>query len=283
LSLRTKRPTALACFALSLAACGGGGPETSFDAKLSAAIQMALDVRHMAAEDNVPAKDSPLERAMLTHGHVHANCSDYGQAMVDLVNASALGVKARLAQACMVPNRYDCHTPVELFDESSQRWVLVDPTYALAPHNADGSRATLDDMRRSARTGDWQAITYEFLSPEGDQYAQDGYIDYPLYFDNTFVSGANPAELSQALDDTVVQRFYIPIGTLPPPGYRGVYALQCADGATTASAVIDGVPATLECPTLGVSWLHIQTSDVPSDGSVVLQPVRFVFTRNGIR
>src|SRR5262249_36074383 len=260
------------------------GNDNSFDARLESAMHLAIEVRAMAAEDNVPAKGSALEKAMLTHGHANANCYDYAQAMIDLINASGLGIQARLAQTCMVPNTYDCHTLVELFDESSQKWVLVDPTFALAPHNAsDGSRATLDDMRHSARTGDWQAITYEFLAPEGDLYAQDGYIDYPLYFDNTYVSEANPAQLSEPLDDTLVQRFYIPIGTLPPPGYRGVYAVQCADGASTASTILDGVPATLACPTLGVSWLQIETSNVPTDGSVVLQPVRFVFTRNGIR
>jgi hypothetical protein len=270
---------ALAWCALSLVSCGGD-QQTPLDL----AVHLAIDVRTMAAEDNVPAKDSPLEKAMLTHGHANANCYDYAQAMIDLINASDLGVKARLAQTCLVPNSYDCHTLVELLDEATQRWVLVDPTFALAPHNAaDGSRATLDDMRRSARQGDWQAITYEFLTPEGDQYVQDGYIDYPLYFDHTYVSGANPAQLSEPLDDSVVQRFYIPIGTLPPPGYFGVYAVQCADGAAAASTLVDGVPVTLPCPTLGVSWLQLETTNVPTDGSVVLQPVRFVFTRNAMR
>ena len=56
----------------------------------------------------------------------------------------------------------------------------------------------------------------------------------------------------------------------------------CAPAAA-ASTVIDGVAVTLACPTLGISWLQLATTNVPADGSVVLQPVRFVFTRNGMR
>jgi hypothetical protein len=37
------------------------------------------------------------------------------------------------------------------------------------------------------------------------------------------------------------------------------------------------VPVTLDCPSLGVSWLQIQTSDVPTDSRCGS------FTRNGIR
>jgi hypothetical protein len=236
------------------------------------------NVRAMAGEDNHPLPGSAVEHAMIAHQHLAANCSDYAQAMVDLVEASGLGVKARIAQTCMIPNRYDCHTLVELFEEASGRWVLVDPTFGLAPRNAaDGSRATLDDMRRSVRGGYWNAITYEFLTPEGDRYAQDGYMDYPLYFYNTFVSGAVPARLGEELFDPVA-RVYIPLGSLPPPGQTGIYALRCADGQS-ANAVVNGVPVTLPCPALGVTWMQWQTTDLPSDGSVVLQPLRFVFNR----
>ena len=284
----TKAIGALASAALLFAllpGCGGNGASQSMvsnslaDDALEQAASIAADVRAMAAEDGHPQPGSPLEHSMLAHQHLTANCSDYAQALVDLIEASGLGVQARIAQTCMVPNRYDCHTLVELFEESTGRWILVDPTFGLAPRNAsDGSHATLDDMRASARSGNWNAITYEFLTPEGDQYAQDGYMDYPLYFYNTFVSGADPARLTEALFNPA-ERVYIPLGSLPAPGHSGVYALQCADGKT-ASAVINGNPVTLACPALGLTWLQWQTTDVPTDGSVVLQPLRFVFNRS---
>jgi len=170
------------------------------------------------------------------------------------------------------------HTLVEVLVDGE--WRVIDPEFVVIPHNAaDGSYATADDMRAATRAKNWSALRYEWLTERGDFFARRYYLDYPLVFANTY--DQNHGTLKAPLDPDAVSKFYVPIGSLPPPGAYGVYALQCAPGAATATSVIDGTPKTFDCDAAGIAHTTKATTDEPQGGEVVLQPQRFVFPWDG--
>jgi hypothetical protein len=199
--------------------------------------------------------------------------------MLLIIEQMNLDVQSRAASTCLVPNKYDCHVLVEMLDEATGQWVLSDPTFGLIAHNAsDNSIATLAQMQAAARDEAWSLITYEYLTPTGIMFAYNYYLDYPLLFVNTYVSGQQPPTLTLPADPDTITKYYVPVGSLAPPGAYGAYALQCPNGATSTSAVVDGVSRNLDCDaTFGVSQIVLATTIVPQDSAVVLKPRRFVF------
>ena len=124
------------------------------------------------------------------------------------------------------------------------------------------------------RAKNWSAITYEFFTPDAEKWAQRNYLDWPLYFVNTYLYGLLTVP---ALSD--LSGYYIPLGTLSTPA-PGVYALQCPAGAVSASAIYDGTDVSYPC-NQDVTRTRIGSTVMPDDGAVVLQPVRFVFPWDG--
>jgi hypothetical protein len=258
------------------------GQDSDLATRLALAKSVVLDVRNMAGENNVPVAGSILESVVQTtkgSGATYADCGDYSSAMLLMITQMNLGVQARKANTCLVPNRYDCHTLVELFDATQGRWFLADPTFGLALHNAaDGSGATLDDMRNATRSQNWNAITYEYLTATGESFAGLYYLDYPLLFVNTYISDSDPMALEGPVDPDTVSKFYQAVGSLAAPGKFGPYALQCGAGAAQASATVDGTSQSLDCdPTLGITHVFLATTVDPQDGAVLLSPIRVVF------
>ena len=257
------------------------GQDSTFATRLGIARGLVLDVRNMAGENNVPAPGSILEALVKAADSTatQADCVDYSNAMLLMITQMNLELRARRANTCLVPNRYDCHTLVELYDEGSGRWILADPTFGMAPHNAvDGSVATLDQMRAATRSQDWDAITYEFFTPTADSFANYYYLDYPLLFVNTYASDSSPLALSGPVDPDTVSTYYQPVGSLDAPGKFGPYALQCPAGAAQVTATVDGNSRTYDCDaTLAVTHIFLATTVAPQDGAVLLAPIRVHF------
>lgn len=258
------------------------GSDSSFATRLALARGIALDVRNMAGENNVPVDGSILQYVVTSAGNASvtlADCVAYSNAMLLMIAQMNLGVQARPAHTCLVTNLYDCHTLVELYDQTTGRWELIDPTFGLAPHNAaDGSNATLDDMRNATRSENWNAITYEYLTPSGDSFASLYYLDYPLLFANTYLSGSDPLTLSEPVDPDTVTKFYQTVGPVVAPGQFGAYALQCPAGAAQATATVDGTSQTFDCdPTLAVTRVFLATTAESQGSAVLLAPIRVHF------
>jgi hypothetical protein len=257
------------------------GTDMPFTQRFETARKLAADVRGMAGEDNEPHAGTLLESVVQGDQLTTAGCVQYANTMMALIEQMNLEVKTRVANTCLIPNSYDCHTLVELLDEGTNRWVLSDPTFGLTPRNAgDNSIATLDDMRAAARSQAWNAISYEYLTTSGASFANYYYLDYPLLFVTTYVSGrpSDQPELSEPVDPQTLTKYYVPVGSLAPPGVYGAYALQCPVGAEQISPVINGTAQKLDCdPTLSATHTILATTIVPQDGAVVLQPQRFLF------
>lgn len=279
--------------ALFLAACGSSGSSSVGNTGVSSATpppvaaadpmdavrELAVQVREMADDNEVPLAGSPLEQTMHQYhpGTGVANCVDFAMTLIGLIQTHTT-VQARELAVAFSPDAYDSHSLVEVFVDND--WRVVDPEFALIPHNTvDDSYATADDMRVATRAKNWSAIRYEWLTDRADFFVRRYYLDYPLVFEHTY--NQDHTTLKVALDPDFITKFYVPLGALPPPGAYGVYALQCAPGAIQATSIIDGVVKTFDCNSAGIAHTVKATTDEPQGGEVVLEPQRFVFPWDG--
>lgn len=278
--------TTLVVIAALVAGCGGGSNEAP---TLPVAPQpltaldivrpLAVAVRAMADDNENAAPGTLLEQTAQSYSRgvpgLPANCVDFALTLLALIAQQAPTVQAREFAACLVTNSYDCHSLIEV--NESGRWVLVDPYFAIIPHNADGSGATAADMQSAVRSMNWRAISYEYLTEKGASFAHRNYLDWPTYFVNSYeIDNRDTLMLTEA-PYSDVQRFYQPAGT----GY-GIYAVQCNPGADSAVATIDDKTITFPCDkATGMTRnVGVNTTVNTVDG-VLVQPRRFVFTWDG--
>ena len=249
------------------------------DQRLELAVQMAGDVRRDAV-GNEPRPLSALAGVLRGYNEDRANCSRFAQAMLVMLGQVKLGVTARLVGTCLVPNTYDCHTLVELWDAVRQQWVLSDPTFGLAPRDvATGGRATLVTMGNAARGRDWGAISYEYFTSEGDRYAREYYLDYPLLF----VQPMAPGQSRPLWDLAPVEDLYQSLGTRLPGTSWELVAVKCAPGATSVAVIEEGSLEYVPChASLALTWVFgvrdLAIAETESQDAEIVRPVRVQFT-----
>jgi hypothetical protein len=262
---------------LLLAACGGGSDagvtqkdvaQQPSQSPVYLASDLARQVREMADDNNVPVSGSPLEAMMISHGHSTATCVDYSTTLIKLIGDNNIPVQARPARGSL--NDWDAHELVEIYNPDRDTWELLDPTFGLIPHNADGTVASFDDVHKATRAKHWSAITYEYITDRNDDYARNYYVDWPLLF-------VNNLNADDPVDDDIVSEYYLPADSSNP--HYSIYALHCPAGAATAEAMFDTLDLVLDCyagPNVTQSLgSHTVT---PLDSSVGLELQRFVFT-----
>jgi len=246
--------------------------------RLDWAVRFAGVTRQDAA-GNDPRPLSMVQTIVRGLNQDRANCSRFSQAMLAMLAQARIGLQARLAGTCLVPNQYDCHTLVEILDPRDGRWVLTDPTFGLAPRRAvDDVPASLSDMADSARARNWSAINYQYLTAAGDQYARNYYLDYPTLFMQPLAP--NQSTLLRGL--VPVDDMYDTLGNVGSESEFGVYAVRC--GSTTAAepVIVDGVDQEPSCyPNLAVTRVfgaaEVELGSDSSAEASVLKPRRFEF------
>ena len=109
-------------------------------------------------------------------------CTQYATALLALEREMNIGramdadKQPRILIIAYIVNSFDGHTLTEYYHRGLNRWVILDPTFGLAPLRAsDGTYATKEDINASALHKDWNAIQYKFLGSYGDAYAKGYY------------------------------------------------------------------------------------------------------------
>lgn len=210
-----------------------------FESRLTHVMAMTDAVRSMADSKNVVVPGTPLHRAVLERGRTLANCVDYATALTAMIQDANLG-EARHVNIAFNSNGFEGHALVELYHPELLRWILFDPTMNLTmKRSVDGQFASVQDVSQATRTFDWSAITYVFLGKEGDQFARNYYVDYPLLFLNTyplpvpFVFGQGESPLP-----------YLQEVEAPVEGQRAGYIVRDVTSAD-AEVLMDGVRTVL--------------------------------------
>jgi hypothetical protein len=207
------------------------------DDRITTALWAAGFVRGMASIGNLPFAWTPLWNRMYTGGQTVAFCGDYAEILVGILAEVNVDTAARVRQVLFYPNSYDGHILNVIRDESD-RWVVIDPTFALAAkRQSDGAWATAEDISEATRLQAWDTISYIPARPEGTFYAENYYIDYPLLFLNVDLTDiAAPAT-------PYLEEVPLPVDG---HGFSNIYILQCMN-SSDQTFLLDGATATMHC------------------------------------
>jgi hypothetical protein len=214
-------------------------------------------VRRMAGMDNRAFQWTALSTQI--GAHYFALCTDYAATLLDVLADMNLQAAARRLDLSFNASLTGAHTLVEMFDTTSQRWLILDPTFDLTARRSDSTWATADDVGAATSAFNWSAVSYDFLGPDGDAYVRHYYLDYPLLFLNVyhqgdaFQIGAGPSTLPYLLSTA-----------LPASDSPDIYVAHCLNGQAAVDVIIDGVLTTLSCDGAGQTSGSFQASDVAS-------------------
>jgi hypothetical protein len=195
----------------------------------STVVQTALwavnYVRQMANDSNIPYPGTVLEDVI--YPRTNAVCSDYAAALVDVMVDMNVPLSFRTLEVEFDANIYDGHTLVEMYNPDQSQWMLLDPTFDLTAKRAsDGLYATAEDINAATLSMSWSQIDYVFLGSQGDYFAVDYYLDYPLLYLNVYHQGTYPT-LGQGPS---VLPYYEQLA-VPTIGF-GIYAIRCTTQST---------------------------------------------------
>jgi hypothetical protein len=244
----------------------------SIDAEIDSALLMTDVVRHLANENHLAFTWTSLWHRLIHYNKLYAFCLDYAKILVAMLQ-NELNVNSDVRDLIIAfnTNGQDTHALVEMHDSRSDRWIVLDPTFVLAPTRArDGALATADEISAAVIAQSWVDISFRFLGTEGESAAQAYYIDYPLLYLNVFHGGIG-YQSGQGRSPLP----YLEAVSLPLLSQRSVYVVACPQGQSV-DAIIDGVERVVACNGVaGLSMTFYATSiSIPNTGGVQVYRVR---------
>ena len=222
-----------------------GNPSTTSAGMLAAARNLTGAVREMGDADNQPHDGTPLAATVAALDKGAADCVAYSNTLLAELADADIPLQYRARGLCF--NFPDCHVLVEILDPASQRWITLDPTFGLFTLNSSGQPATMDEVSAAVRTGAVGTLAFTYLTPIGDGYARSYYLDYPLLFLNLYQVGSGSPGTAYEQPQISLEPYFDLMGTTVTGTVTGVYALQCAAGASSATATWDGTNQTYPC------------------------------------
>jgi hypothetical protein len=238
---------------------------------VEAALAATVEVREMfGARGAWP--NTLLDAVVKEQRVAGAGCVELARALLCALAQQRNGLQARLLNTCLLGNYYDCHTLVELHLPRSDRWMLLDPTFAVTARRDDGGWATAADISQAVRQEHWTGISFVPLSAESLGWLHGYYIDYPLLFVSPFGEDRPHAD-----GGPPILRYY---ERVPLPLHKpGAYAVRCSSTTTETEVRLDGHAAVLTCQGRdALSEIRSASSIEAPDNTVeVYRPRRFLF------
>ena len=232
----------------------------------------------MSLDTGSPFIGTELADALSRSQRSGAACTDYANELVSMLAQMNTGLGVQFLNVALNPNNYDTHTLVEVLNDDTQRWMLLDPTFDLSVKGTvTGDWATAEDMSAATRALLWGDVSYVFLGSAGDAYVRAYYIDYPLLYVNVYQNGAQPIANAQSGSVTP----YLEEFAIPSADPLQTWVVGCP-GEQTADLDIDGAGSTVACDgTDGLSRVFIAstiaTNSATSTSVTLYRPRRYVF------
>jgi hypothetical protein len=250
--------------------------------KVTNALWATHAVWSMAPLSGSPLQGSPQIAAELSdvlsgEAKTAPVCTDYALELQSVLAQMNIGSSVQILNVALNPNGYDGHTLVEMQNDDTGRWMMLDPTFDLSVKRAsDGEWATADEMSIATVAGRWSDMSYEFTSTSGDKWVRQYYLDYPLLFVDVYHWGQDAVN---GVGGAVLP--YLTPAAQSATGAQQVMVVGCS-GTTSAELLIDGTVQTLDCS--GVNQLSHAflatnvgaTSSTPAS-LTLYSPLRFVF------
>jgi hypothetical protein len=190
-------------------------------------------VREMADLRDFPFKWTELASVSKD---ARSYCTDYALTLLSVLSQMNI---PRAQPLYMSFTRAESHVAVEVFDEASGKWIVLDPTFAVAPRRMN-EWATAEDIHQATLEQDWDRITYEPLGRLGSSLASAYHIDYPLLYLN--ISHGDPDVPVDHSSLPYLREVVLPLNE----NRRSLYLVQCLEGASAAIRV-DDVAAVMPC------------------------------------
>ena len=246
------------------------------DRQVESALWATDLVRNMALSDNRPFTWTELARELPAKRY-RALCNDYADTLLRVMADINSQLSSRRLDIALNPNNYDAHTLVEMYETSTARWMLLDPTFDLSvKRSSDGKWASADDVSTATRAQRWSDLSYVFLGTAGDYWARNYYLDYPLLFVNVYHAGQS-AVAGQG--GPVLP--YMAEVPMPVSAKYGLYAVGCS-GVTTTVLKIGSVDQSVGCNGVdGLSYVFGASAITPTlltdPSTKTYRPRRYVF------
>jgi hypothetical protein len=253
-----------------------GNAAVTIKGMFALAYAMATEVRQEADIDDQPYDGTPLLTQSLSEGDAYSDCAAFATTLRNEFAYANFPLVTRPRLICY--NQPDCHQLVDVYDPDSQRWETVDPTFGLYALNSSGQDATAEEISAAVRAMDFASLSYVFLTPQGDAYAKNYYLDYPLLYmelftiDSTSSFEQPPPPSYEPYEDLIGAQTSSPVSNF--------YSLQCASGSSSATANWDGTVETNQCTNgfTQVTWgINVALVAGNSSAAAIWRLHRFVF------
>jgi len=187
---------------------------------------LTSSVRLSAAPfSNLATPGTPLASELALRGRTQADCTDYSYTLIDLLQQQH--IYAHPVVLALVGNFWVGHTLVEYYDPFLKKWSVADPTFGVIYYDdATQTGQSAAELSSYIFAESFSLIHPKLVTPNGDSYLRNYYLDPVTLFLNIVPSGSTPQQ--NVVHDPL--QYLIPVAD---PGVQGLY-LFCFGNASDA-------------------------------------------------
>jgi len=155
--------------------------------------QLTASVRMSANEVNVAVPGSPLAAELAARQRSAADCSDYAYTLSGLLQQQH--IYSRILQISLNGTYWVQHTTVEYYDPFWQKWSLADATFgAVYFDDTLGRGQSAAELNQYVVAESWDQVKPKFVTPNGDSYMTNYYVDPITLYLNLVPQGSTPPQ-----------------------------------------------------------------------------------------
>ena len=155
--------------------------------------QLTASVRWSDPDDGVPTPGEPLADEVALRGKATADCTDFAFTLVELLQQQH--IYARPVTLTLNGTGWDGHTVVEYYDPFWKKWSVADPTFGVVYFDNVIQRGqSAQELSAAVFSESWSLIQPQFVTPNGDSYMRNYYLDPITMYLNVVPQGGTLAK-----------------------------------------------------------------------------------------
>jgi len=155
--------------------------------------QLTGSVRLSDRASNVPTPGSALAAEVALRRKTAADCTDFAFTLVWLLQEQH--IYARTVSLTLDGTYSEGHTVVEYHDPFLQKWSVADPTFGVVYFDNVAQRGqSAMELSQDVFSESWSLIKPQFVTPNGDSYMTNYYLDPITMYLNVVAPGSTPPQ-----------------------------------------------------------------------------------------
>jgi hypothetical protein len=153
--------------------------------QLTASVRMSAD-----GPTDTAIPGTPLAAELALRQRSTANCVDFAYTLNGLLQQKS--IYSRAVNITLDGTSFESHTTVEYYDPFWQKWSIADPTFGVVYFDSNANRGQgAAELNQYVFTQSWDQIKPLFVTPNGDSYMRNYYMDpITLYLNLVPTGGA---------------------------------------------------------------------------------------------